>query len=1096
MATCTYTIILTNGETIEVSQEGVDLQDFSGNEEIKEFIKNKEKINALLYNFKRFDNSAKLEGDDLKKAKFYTNLYIKEKDIAFIDNYDDFKEQVTIWEESKLYDKVVYLNKKLDNTILKLSEVVSANKATLKSIILNSQDTESLNNVINNLIHKVNYEKLLKNAAFKDTQDLNKKINKKSIKGLETLVSLDETLENYVNYKSVFELNRELSLSAEISKESALFGTYLNLKDIWKHINSLGSKSNPMSVIELKGTKWGLSSEILSDSLVIVNSNNLFASYLTLVKLLARKINIKSDLLTSYLTDLGLEGDNIWKGKTGENGEYIEPKIHGVLNKENLSKINLLFKTIIEIAAPGNTKLPAIHKKFIKNLQISKIKFENLFSQNIESSNLQESKESEVELKALSVNRDKYYQPKITQKVDSKLIDKLVKEDALVLIENKSGYAEYNLVYGTVNGKLRVKVPGKLNLLNLVDIPSEITYKLPEKNIKEYPNNMSFVAPSYTHELVFSNQQAHIHNIKNLVKLGDVVTFGKDAQFTGTVLGLYGNYMMVVEEGKENLLNSISTKTYKLDYKSIKKLKTSILIPNHTITREIEKDLLKPGDLITFKNDSKNNPKNEPKKYLVIDVSEKSVYYSSLEQTKEILGTGVANLEHINTVHRISKLAKFPTIDLEDIYDSSISKLDYSVTDDLTKAEEKDFVYKDEEFLQVLDNTEGKLTTVNLSGIIKTIDSGLLVTKRDISDISGWLTRLNSLALSMNKTDKYPDSFYAEKNSIQIENNVLIKGSVTDTKDTSKDQIEVFGKKDKTRWLRDFDMSLKQINDFNGFNKGDKVKLLKPGFFYNLKKSDGNRSGKLWQIKEIRGENYIVAYSAYNLEGKKITLERTIDQNTLLSQIAEAYRSWNNIQLNNILNTISKPKKKAPLISTTSIKEELEKLNKQFGIKTQIVSKTEAKTKAYLKNGIIYYREDAVFENILHEFLHILLAVYKGGDVDSYFKLLSDYVKLSGEEDITSFLANESALEEQIVNKLVKVVQETLKEGEVDTVWENVIRIAFNTLNGHPVTDAVDISEKMFSFNDNYDIIISESVGFKSWLDEQLKIGNIKINCK
>ena len=506
-----------------------------------------------------------------------------------------------------------------------------------------------------------------------------------------------------------------------------------------------------------------------------------------------------------------------------------------------------------------------------------------MFSQNIESSNLQESKKSEVELKALSVNRDKYYQPKITQKVDSKLIDKLVKEDALVLIENKSGYAEYNLVYGTVNGKLKVKVPGKLNLISLVDIPSEITYKLPEKNIKEYPNNMSFVAPSYTHELVFSNQQAYIHNIKNLVKLGDVVTFGKDAQFTGTVLGLYGNYMMVVEEGKENLLNSISTKTYKIDYKSVKKLKTSILIPNHTITREIDKNLLKPGDLITFKNSEKE--------YLVIDVSKEGVYYSSLEQTKEILGTGVAKLENINTVHRISELAEFPKIDIESIYDNSISKLDYSFTDDLTKAEEKDFVHNGKEFLQVLDNTEGTLTTVNSSGIIETIDSGLLVTKRDISDISGWLTRLNSLALSVNKTDKYPDSFYAEKNSIQIEDNALIKGSVTDIKDTSKDQIEVFGKKDKTRWLRNFDMSLNQINDFNGFNKDDKVKLLKPGFFYNLKKSDEKMSGKLWQIKEIKGENYIVAYSAYNLEGKKITLERTIDQSTLLSQIAEAYIS-------------------------------------------------------------------------------------------------------------------------------------------------------------------------------------------------------------
>lgn len=36
----------------------------------------------------------------------------------------------------------------------------------------------------------------------------------------------------------------------------------------------------------------------------------------------------------------------------------------------------------------------------------------------------------------------------------------------------------------------------------------------------------------------------------------------------------------------------------------------------------------------------------------------------------------------------------------------------------------------------------------------------------------------------------------------------------------------------------------------------------------------------------------------------------------------------------------------------------------------------------------------------------------------------------------------------------------------------------------------------MFSFNDSYDKIISESIGFKSWLDEQLKKENIKINCE
>lgn len=1088
MAKCTYTIILTNGETIEVSQEGVELQDFSGNIEIEEFIKNKEKINALLYNFKKFDNSDKLEGEDLKKAKFYTNLYIKEKDIAFIDDYSDFKKQVIIWEKSKLYDEVVTLNEKLDATILKLSEVVSANKATLKSIILNSQDTESLNSVINNLIHKANYEKLLKNEAFKNSQSLNKKTNNKSTKGLETLVSLNETLRNSVNYKPVFEINRELSLSAEISKESSLFGTYLNLKDIWKHINQFGNKNNPISVIELKGTKWGLSSEILSDSMVIVNSNNLFASYLTLIKLLARKINIKNDILTSYLTDLGLEGDNIWEGKIGENGEYVEPKIHEVLNKKNLSKINLLFKTILEISAPGDVKLVAIHNKFIKNLKSSKIKFEKLFSQNIESSDLQESKESEVELRALKENRDKYYQPKITQEVDLKLINKLVKENALILVKNSSGYTEYNLVYGVHNEKLRVKAPGKLNLINEIETPSKITYRLPEKNIREYPNNMSFVAPSYTHELSFSNQQAHVYNIKNLVKLGDVVTFGKNAQFTGTVLGVYGNYVMVVEEGKENLLNSISTKTYKINYESIKKLKTSILTQNNTVIREIGKDLIKPGDLITFKNGEK--------KYLVIDVSEEGVYFSSLEQTKEILGTGVSNLSNIDKVYRSSELAKFPEIDIENIYNSSISKLDYSFTDDLSKAEEKDFIYNGEKFLQVLDNTKGTITTVDSSGVTETVNSGLLVTKRDITDISGWLTRLNSLALSETKVDgKYTDSFYAEKGSIQIENNVLIKGSVTDNKNTLKSPIEVFGKKNKTRWLRNFDISLKQINNFNTLSINNKLKLLKPNFFYNLKTPDGKMSGKLWQIKEVNGKNYRVAYSAYNLKGKKITLERTIDEGTLLNQISEAYISWDNIQFNNALAEITAKKQKTSLISTSSIESKLKELNSLFGIKAEVVKETESKAKAYLKNGVIYYSENAVFENVLHEFLHILLAVYKGGDVNSYFELLSNYVELTEETKIESFLADSSALEEKVVNELVKVVQNALKEGNLGGDWKDVIRIAFNTLNGNPITDPVDVDQEMFSFNDSYDEIISESIGFKSWLDKQLKDGKIQINC-
>ena len=71
-----------------------------------------------------------------------------------------------------------------------------------------------------------------------------------------------------------------------------------------------------MSIIDLKGTKWGLSSEILSDSIVIVNSNNLFSSYLTLVKLLARKSSINENA-SKYLEDLGLEGDNIWEGTVG-----------------------------------------------------------------------------------------------------------------------------------------------------------------------------------------------------------------------------------------------------------------------------------------------------------------------------------------------------------------------------------------------------------------------------------------------------------------------------------------------------------------------------------------------------------------------------------------------------------------------------------------------------------------------------------------------------------------------------------------------------------------------------------------------------------
>ena len=48
----------------------------------------------------------------------------------------------------------------------------------------------------------------------------------------------------------------------------------------------------------------------------------------------------------------------------------------------------------------------------------------------------------------------------------------------------------------------------------------------------------------------------------------------------------------------------------------------------------------------------------------------------------------------------------------------------------------------------------------------------------------------------------------------------------------------------------------------------DKEKLLKPGFFYNLK--IGNKmSGKLWQVKGVQGNNYRVAYSAYNLKGNK-----------------------------------------------------------------------------------------------------------------------------------------------------------------------------------------------------------------------------------
>jgi hypothetical protein len=104
-----------------------------------------------------------------------------------------------------------------------------------------------------------------------------------------------------------------------------------------------------------------------------------------------------------------------------------------------------------------------------------------------------------------------------------------------------------------------------------------------------------------------------------------------------------------------------------------------------------------------------------------------------------------------------------------------------------------------------------------------------------------------------------------------------------------------------------------------------------------------------------------------------------------------------------------------------------------------------------------------LFENVLHEFLHILLAVYKGGDVNSYFELLSNYVELTEETKIESFLANSSALEEKVVNELVKVVQSALKEGNLGGDWNDVIRIAFNTLNGKPITDPVDVENQALS---------------------------------
>ena len=570
-----------------------------------------------------------------------------------------------------------------------------------------------------------------------------------------------------------------------------------------------------------------------------------------------------------------------------------------------------------------------------------------------------------------------------------------------------------------------------------------------------------------------------------MVKLGDVVTFGKNSQITGTVLGIYGNYMTVVEEGKENLLNSISTKEYKINFNSVRKLKTSIISPDSDSIREISKDLLKPGDLISFKNSDK--------KYLVIDTSDEGIYYSLLEHTNEILGTGVAKLENIDKVFRTIKLATFPKIDLNTVYDNSISKSDYSVSDDLSKAETEDFLHNGKEFLQVIDNKDGVLTTVSSSGVIETVDSGTLVTKNDISDISSWLTNLNSLALSETKTTKYPDSFYAEKGSIEINNNVLTKGSVVDDKEKLKDPIEVFGKKEGNRWARSFDLSMNQINNFDTMTIDEKKKLLKPGFFYNLKIGD-KRSGKLWQIKGVQGNNYRVAYSAYNLKGNKITLERTIDRDTLLNQIAEAYISSNNIALNNTLKTLSPKKQKSSLVSTTSIEDQLKELTDTFGIKIQLEEK--AKTKAHLKNGVIYYKKNAVFENVLHEFLHILLATYKKGDVESYFKLITNYVKLTESKDITSFIGDNSALEEEIVNELVSIIQNELKNGTVDSVWEDVIRIAFNTLNGNDITEPVNMDDEMFSLNNGYDKIVSESTGFKSWLDEQLKEEKIKINCK
>lgn len=671
--------------------------------------------------------------------------------------------------------------------------------------------------------------------------------------------------------------------------------------------------------------------------------------------------------------------------------------------------------------------------------------------------------------------------------LSSKVVKRFAQLGSYVIWIDSKGVKRNGSVIGVFPGKL--KVYGQKFLLNYDRIIEINTTKLTEDDKKDW------------RDVVFKNKLSISENAGNFAGENDVVKF-KD--------GNKVRINKVIDSDKDNLYIIINTDS-KGSY--VKKIPRSVVtnafiqIDSIGITNEILQALSDTESIQTDNSIRENK-------------------YSFSEDVNDAKDGDILIIQNPNDIGNLKfyKLLDKRTMKVIQRIDTS----EYSVQ--ILNKNEVTGVYTTND---ISGNNALDIIRINNRKIYVSEDKGkdnviYLVPENTYVDN---LTLLDSLYFNVgividsneykNKPDKYKDFKDVTK---------LVKTLVSRKLNRSINSLffEVIPSDSKNDIHKRHIDDLVQINKFKLLPASEKTKALQRGAYLRLEHNK-TLGRKIYRISEDLGDSVLMEYSISSFEGEIKTIRKKILKSELVENISQFFLIKGNSKIQNLIVKTQKlelKEKKQDKRTKEQLRESfvsnIQNAFKESNINIEVKTVTEKSNfksgqKAKIQNGnIIINKNNSTEQDVVHEFLHVFMIGLKYYDSEQYSNLLLNFInnKLDENQDFLKENGIESrenltldTIEELLVDVISKVLIQ-IEDLDISTVenLEKALIYSFEKFNlelgsFNISTDLYKILNtdmktllKIESSKVYTDVLIYEA-GFREWVQDKIRSGNLEINC-